>query len=140
MEVVKKLFDHFFNLFKFIEENTQIHIIKNISKNNNGQTLIEIGPITSNTTLKITIIELFKNKSLLNLLRQRDQFLLKTLVYAEGDIIILEKIYTNEGEEKYSLTSLISNEKWTLTANDLLKNTSLLSRLNINIFKKDLIL
>lgn len=129
--------------FKFVEEHTQLNTINSIAKDNSGEIVIEISPLGSNNIISMKISDFFVCKNFTYYLSKKDHELVKLLLLCEGDVFVESRIFeskSHNAEEILSLSSLLTDEKWTITKEELLKNNELLSRLNKKYFKQDLLL
>ena len=133
MSFIHQLAKKMLVFFKLIEENTQIYLINTLSKNSQGLTVISIGTQTDNK-LDVTSIEILNNHLLKQQLNKKDLKLVEALIMSEGDIIIDSKEYKLD-LEFYNLRSLITNERWLLSKEQILNDNHLLVRLNRQYFK-----
>jgi hypothetical protein len=141
--LIKKIINYFScaKYFKFVEEHTQLNRIKSITKDNAGEILIEISPLGSSNVIRFKISDFNFHKNFVPYLSQKDRELIKLLATCEGDVFVESKSFSMENhlqQEVLSLCSIVSNETWVITKEDLLKNDDLMSRLNKKYFKKEL--
>lgn len=133
--IYKIIIDVFISFFRVINENTQINILNSISKDNDGKTILFVSPLTSPDSYPIYPHQILVNDCLRNQFRKSDLKIIESLVISEGDIFFVEKEYDHKSIY-ISLKSIITNEMWNITEDQLINNSQLLNRLNIRFLKK----
>lgn len=119
--------------FKLVEESAHVNEIRSITKDDSGNTVVEISPRNSNNSIFLKTSDFFKNYRFSNFLRPHDQKLIQLLLLCEGDIFIESKSFeplAKNTSEILNLVSSLSKERWSLTKDQLINNKKLFSRLN----------
>jgi hypothetical protein len=126
----KSFLNLFLNFFKVIEENQQLNIIRHIGKNDRGETIVLLSPISSNNTHQMFPHDIITQPLLKNQLRKPDIKLLEAVITCEGDIFF-ESIEYEDEREFLHLRSVLTNEHWRLCNNELLETPDIFNRINI---------
>lgn len=127
----------FLVFFKIINENSQLNIIKGVSKDHNGKILLDVGPINHENSVSVSPYSLIKNKVFTKQFNPSDVKLIKAFLMADGDVFITSKHYENN-QEIFGLESALDEKTWKITKEEIEVNKDLYSRLNKQYFKHEL--
>lgn len=137
IKIFKIILNFFVSFFKIIEENSQINIVRSIEKNLNGEVMVNVSGLNSNNKCKMYPDQILRNMSIKNQFRSVDIKILESIVITEGDIFIESKEYYNN-VELYILKSILYNQTWSLTANEIKNNLEIYYRINKRFLRKEL--
>ena len=129
MLLLSNFFRKTYIFFKLVEENIQLNIIKYLKKDQKT-VLIGIGSTNSDDVLELSAVDIIKNAPIFKSLAKNDQKLVKAILLAEGDIVLISKNF-NQKQELLLLRSLLSGEEWNITQGALATNNEIKDRLNI---------
>lgn len=133
-KVYQKFLGFFTKFFKMFEENKQINFIQSIGKCVDGYATVEVMPIGANQVCTLFPHQIMDQPLIKKQLVPTDVKLVKSLLIAEGDIFIEAKEY-RDNDEFYFLRSLLDQEKWTLTRDQIEKQIDILQRINKRFFR-----
>ena len=133
INIFKRFLGLFVNFFKIVEENRQVNVIRSISKDKEGYTVVFLSPITSEDSCQMYPFEIINQDFIKDQLRKSDIKILQSIITTEGDIHIGSKEYRGE-KEVYTLRSVLSDEVWILTESELTNNKDVFNRLNKRYF------
>jgi|GEM_PF-3800976 len=133
------LINIFVSFFKVINENSQINILRSVGKDNEGNTILFISPLTSPESYPIYPHQIINNHYLKSQFRKFDIKIIESLVVSEGDIFIVERKY-NEDNSYIKLQSIISMETWSLPEENIINDIHLFNRINKRFFTRNMVL
>lgn len=136
-KVWKKLLELFTRTLKVAEEHKQMNLIQSIGKDDNGYATIDAVPTGSEQTCLFYPHQIINEPCIRKQFIPSDLKLLKGMLTVEGDIFIESKEY-HEDTEIYSLRSLLNNQEWKLTRNQIQADKEILNRLNKRFFNHTL--
>lgn len=133
----KKFIGLFTVIFKIVEEHKHINTICSIGKNTDGYTIIEVMPIGAAQACMLFPHQIIDQALIKKQFTQADIKLIKGILITEGDIFIESKEYRGN-DELYFLRSLLDQEKWMLTSEQINAQKQIFNRINKRFFANEL--
>jgi len=129
----KNLVSLFTKTFLILEEHKQATFIQSIGLDDNGYTIIDATPVGSDQACTFFPHQILSTPCIAKQFIPADIKLIKGMLTAEGDIFIDAKEYSNN-DEIYSLRSLLNDEKWQLTREQIETQKQIFNRVNKRFF------